>query len=445
MVIILSTLAHAGSRTKPKTRKEPTNMAKLTSLLLCFAVICTFFVACGVKPTLANAPLSLGEKYLLDLDYDQAIAQLEEAIKIEPKNPRIQLLILYVYVHEDYPQEEIDGRLPKDYPFTPPAGDPNETPNAKKISWLLAIIEALQKLNIRDLALELLKRLAEEFPLEQRVGIALHTLADELGVQVATSITTAAPLLDNVGFTDSEMQKYLAYADNYAKSNGYETITEEQAMRLGELVNDVYFVTKCEVQQSTKRDNGYWFSPTARTALPEYAVQDAIVKGLKGAVGSVPAGSTPVVSAFKNYDEDAGGNIICIVGFVQGKTIADNPSKQVDLGQYLDAQQGFTIGASELHRILEYNPDESHITNELDVWAEEEHVKQVFWTCNNIAIHGIKMGSSRAAVEAAMQSKGYEGYQYEDQDRTDYEYGGGKVWFYYENDKVISLAFYRYN
>ena len=164
-------------------------MKKLLALTLALAWLAGF-AACGTKPALANAPLSLGEKYLLDLDYDQAIAQLEEAAKIEPKNPRIQLLILYIYVHEDYPPEEIDGRLPKDYPFTPPADDPSETPHAKKISWLLAIIEVLQKLNIRDLALELLKRLAEEFPLDNRVSIALHALADELGVQVA--ISTAA-------------------------------------------------------------------------------------------------------------------------------------------------------------------------------------------------------------------------------------------------------------
>jgi len=162
-------------------------MKKLVALVLALALLCGF-AACGQKPTLANAPLSLGEKYLLDLDYDQALAQLEEAIKIDPKNPRIQLLILYIYVHEDYPPEEIEERLPSDYDFTPPVVTPDDP--EPRVPWLLAIIEALRTLNIRDLTLELLRRLADEFPLDSRVSATLNALADELGVALATSAAT---------------------------------------------------------------------------------------------------------------------------------------------------------------------------------------------------------------------------------------------------------------
>ena len=63
-------------------------MKKLTALLL-FLPMLLALSACGkAYVPLPNPPLVLGEKYLLDLDYEQAILQFDQAIRIDPKNPR---------------------------------------------------------------------------------------------------------------------------------------------------------------------------------------------------------------------------------------------------------------------------------------------------------------------------------------------------------------------
>lgn len=73
-------------------------MRKIIALVLIFAFALITFAACVQKPVAVNAPLILGEKYLLDLDYEQALLSFEQALKIEPKNPRIQIQIEYIYI-----------------------------------------------------------------------------------------------------------------------------------------------------------------------------------------------------------------------------------------------------------------------------------------------------------------------------------------------------------
>jgi len=50
------------------------------------------------KPFTAAELLDLGEKYLLEMDYEQAIVQFTKAIEIEPKNERAYLGAAEAYV-----------------------------------------------------------------------------------------------------------------------------------------------------------------------------------------------------------------------------------------------------------------------------------------------------------------------------------------------------------
>ena len=64
-------------------------MKKLISILLCCVLL--FGMAACKKPAptqAANELLSLGEKYLLELDYEQALVQFLKVIEIEPMNAR---------------------------------------------------------------------------------------------------------------------------------------------------------------------------------------------------------------------------------------------------------------------------------------------------------------------------------------------------------------------
>ena len=66
-------------------------MKKPIIIFILLAVLTLSLAACGAQPapTLTAADyLDLGEKYLLDLDYDQALVQFLKVIEIEPMNPR---------------------------------------------------------------------------------------------------------------------------------------------------------------------------------------------------------------------------------------------------------------------------------------------------------------------------------------------------------------------
>jgi len=62
-------------------------MRKVLFLTLVFVLLLAL-VACGVSAPIPNPPLVLGEKYITVLDYEQALLQFDQAIEIEPKNPR---------------------------------------------------------------------------------------------------------------------------------------------------------------------------------------------------------------------------------------------------------------------------------------------------------------------------------------------------------------------
>ncbi|MDR0219987.1 MAG: tetratricopeptide repeat protein [Lachnospiraceae bacterium] len=63
----------------------------ITAVILILAIAVTALILSGNKaeppPTVAEL-LDLGEKYLLDMDYEQAIVQFNRVIEIEPLNPR---------------------------------------------------------------------------------------------------------------------------------------------------------------------------------------------------------------------------------------------------------------------------------------------------------------------------------------------------------------------
>lgn len=66
----------------------------LTLILALISVSCTN----AMKPQSASELLNLGEKYLLELDYKQAIIQFTELIEIEPKNVRAYLGLTEAYI-----------------------------------------------------------------------------------------------------------------------------------------------------------------------------------------------------------------------------------------------------------------------------------------------------------------------------------------------------------
>ena len=65
-------------------------MKKCLTIIITIAIAISLFTACAKtdKPPTAAELLALGEKYLLEMDYEQAIVAFEQLIEIEPMNPR---------------------------------------------------------------------------------------------------------------------------------------------------------------------------------------------------------------------------------------------------------------------------------------------------------------------------------------------------------------------
>jgi tetratricopeptide (TPR) repeat protein len=65
-------------------------MKRIIPILFCLALALTFLTSCAQpqQPLTAAELLNLGEKYLLELDYEQALVQFLAVIEIEPMNPR---------------------------------------------------------------------------------------------------------------------------------------------------------------------------------------------------------------------------------------------------------------------------------------------------------------------------------------------------------------------
>ncbi|MCD8106454.1 MAG: tetratricopeptide repeat protein [Oscillospiraceae bacterium] len=75
-------------------------MKKLLSLLLALVLTLTLFASCGETEQALTATelLDLGEKYLLDLDYEQAIVYFNQVIEVEPRNSRAYMGAAEAYV-----------------------------------------------------------------------------------------------------------------------------------------------------------------------------------------------------------------------------------------------------------------------------------------------------------------------------------------------------------
>ena len=65
-------------------------MKRILTIFLCLAVVATMFTSCAIptKSLTAAELLDLGEKYLLEMDYEKALVQFLKVIEIEPMNPR---------------------------------------------------------------------------------------------------------------------------------------------------------------------------------------------------------------------------------------------------------------------------------------------------------------------------------------------------------------------
>ena len=167
-------------------------LAAALALLLC---------ACGKSAVaVPNPPLVLGEKYLSDLDYEQALLQFDQAITIEPKNPRGYLGKADALLHLDRQAEAAEtlgAAVKQCKPQRAALGEAKAEIEKSPVDGYIALASAYEKLGWREIALALLKRVCEELPEESRPRDALegfmNTPAQEKTMQEDTTTAAAAP------------------------------------------------------------------------------------------------------------------------------------------------------------------------------------------------------------------------------------------------------------
>jgi len=281
-------------------------MKKLFSLAL-IATLLLALIACGAPAAIPNPPLVLGEKYLTDLDYEQALLQFDQAIVIEPKNPRGYLGKADALLHLDRQADAASalGDGAKQCRAQRAALNEAKAAVAKSlVDGYIGLSTAYEKLGWREIALALLKRVCEELPEESRLKEALEGLRGESNYITNADQTNAVSveIPDNVfgtkdieefGITlDSDIYAYAdvfgiphsrVYTDDSTSSFFFYNIEEPFIKAFGSLV----------VEQSLSRHGtaldrlGYvWFNQgmvNVAWETPDHvpALESAPIRGIK--------------------------------------------------------------------------------------------------------------------------------------------------------------------
>ena len=168
-------------------------MRKLTSLLLIAALLAALAACNRPAAAIPNPPLVLGEKYLTDLDYEQALLQFDQAIAIEPKNPRGYLGKADALLHLNRQAEAAEALGAAAKQCRPQRAWLNEVKaevQKSAVDGYIALSSTYDKLGWREIALALLRRVCEELPEESRLREALEKLVSAVeGTQANTGST----------------------------------------------------------------------------------------------------------------------------------------------------------------------------------------------------------------------------------------------------------------
>ena len=181
-------------------------MKKTLAILLVLSLM-SALAACGKPAAVPNTALVLGEKFLFDLDYEQSLLQFDQALTIEPKNPRAWL--------GKYAAQELMGNHDEAVQTLREAkkkaggAEIKAALKAAVISaeeGLLAAAEAYKGLGFREIALLLLKLCVEVYHEAERFAAALTALEQEpvTGQYNGTSTAATEPALKEI-----KLEQYL--------------------------------------------------------------------------------------------------------------------------------------------------------------------------------------------------------------------------------------------
>ena len=197
--------------------------------LLVSLLAALFFTACSSKATNAADKIELGQKYLTELNYTEAVASFTEAIKLDPDNIQAYMGRAEAYMALG----EYDKAL-ADYRFI--SGMTEDMPYTRALSYI-GQAEVYEKIDKQDRALADYG-LAKVLLTASDVGKAESVSEDDIKIKLVEALYAHAMLSEKIKVYDNALEDY------------------EELLKLGEKVEAKRGEILSQLGESIEEENG---------------------------------------------------------------------------------------------------------------------------------------------------------------------------------------------
>ena len=138
-----------------------------------------------------NPPLEQAEQLVDEGDYEEALPLLDDAIALDPENPRSYLVKVEVLLHLDRQPEAVQtldaGAKAVPKPLRKTMRETRTQVKKSPVDGYIGISSTYEKFGLREIAIALLKRVCEELPDEWRLREALGRLIGTIDSEPSAS------------------------------------------------------------------------------------------------------------------------------------------------------------------------------------------------------------------------------------------------------------------
>ena len=240
-------------------------LEKMKRSLFCLLLVLAVFVlltACSSKAATATDKIELGQKYLTELNYTEAVASFTEAIKLDPDN-----IPAYMGRAEAYMAlGEYDKAL-ADYRFI--SGTTEDMPYTRALSYI-GQAEVYEKIDKQDRALADYG-LAKVLLTASDVGKAESVSEDDIKIKLVEALYAHAMLSEKIKSYDQALEDYDELLELGEK---VESKRDEVLSQLGETAEDENGLTDTEEPAAESTAEKPMEEPTEESA-PEHEAASA--------------------------------------------------------------------------------------------------------------------------------------------------------------------------
>ena len=251
----------------------------LFCLLLVLAALAVL-TACGSKAATAADKIELGQKYLTELNYTEAVASFTEAIKLDPNNIQAYMGRAEAYLALG----EYDKAL-EDYQFV--CGKTEEMPYTRALSYI-GQAEVYEKTDEPDRALSSY-RLAKVLLTASDVGKAESITEDDAKVKLVEVLYAHAMISEKIKSYDKALEDYDELLELGEKVEGKR---DEVLSQLGETAENENGLTDTEEPAAESTADEPAEEPAEETAPEQEAASESTASSASTASGEAASSSS---------------------------------------------------------------------------------------------------------------------------------------------------------